>query len=201
MLLISYIAWNMAADESRTGRKKRLHKHEFHAALAEEMLAFSEMDVEKAYENELGLPAGEVEDRDEVSTPEPTVCHLADYNWIKNGKLRPHCAVCKLESNLRERAKYSKMSSRSQRALAYYGLCKLSAHTSVNETSKLHKIPELSGKTCYEIMHSNFCNGLWSIGKRRTVSTKHHVYKMLLDKYNIPRKKGSRLGIGKVVGE
>ena len=68
----------------------------------------------------------------------------------------------------------------------------------MNETSKLHKIPELSGKTCYEIMHSNFCNGLWSIGKRRTVSTKHDVYKMLLDKYDIPKKKGSRLGFGKV---
>ena len=142
--------------------------------------------------------------RPESENENSTMNHVPEYNWKERemtgeGRYRPHCAVCKLESNLWARAKYGKCPSRSQRALAFCAECGIYGHTSVNENSKFQEIPELRGKSCYDIIHSDFCNGLWNnSGKRRTVSTKHHVYDLLLAKYDIPKKKGSKSKNGKV---
>ena len=67
-------------------------------------------------------------------------------------------------------------------------------------------VPEMRGLSCFEIAHSKTCQGLWTNigGSRRTtnnfgkgkigysVSTSHPVYKLLLDKYGLSKKKGSK---------
>ena len=47
MLLNSFIAWNMAAGE-RHSKKIRLVKSDFNAVVAEEMLAFLELDYKRS---------------------------------------------------------------------------------------------------------------------------------------------------------
>ena len=47
MLLNSFIAWNMAAAERRS-TKKRLVKSDFNTVVAEEMLVFSDLDYRRA---------------------------------------------------------------------------------------------------------------------------------------------------------
>ena len=63
----------------------------------------------------------------------------------------------------------------------------------------MQNLAELKNKSCFEILHADCCKGLFEKSKngRRRVSTKHHVYDDLLKEYDIPKKKGSRLGCGK----
>ena len=83
--------------------------------------------------------------------------------------------------------------------LAYCKLCGSYAHCSVNEDLMLQKIPEFTGKLCFDSMHAECCKGSWDTGKvRRTVSTNHFVYIALLAEYKIPKKKGLNSGKGKV---
>ena len=96
---------------------------------------------------------------------------------------------------MQSRAKSVKCSSRDKRTLAFCDSCNLFGHTSVNRDSKFQNIPELAGKTCFEILHDDFCKGLWGASSpRRSVSTKHHVYEKLLDLYDLPKKKCSMFG-------
>ena len=61
MLLNSYIAWNLAAKCRRTTKKRPLQKHEFYVAYAEELLSFTDTEVEAAYTRELNLPVVDIE--------------------------------------------------------------------------------------------------------------------------------------------
>ena len=83
--------------------------------------------------------------------------------------------------------------------LAYCKECDMYGHTDVRTGSKMSNIEELKGMSCFEMLHSNCCKGLFGNSKeRRTVSTKHHIYASLLKDYNVPKKKGNRPANGKV---
>ena len=199
MLLNSYIAWNLATKSRRSSNKRPLRKHEFYIGYAEELLSYNDSDVENAYTKELCLPVVD----SELHTPEkPSAVnkdHVPNYEWRRNNSHHPHCAVCKLEGNLQSRAKSGKCSSRVQRTLAYCDSCGLFGHTSVIKNSKFQNITQLAGKSCFDIIHDDYCKGLWdATSPRRRVSTKHHVYDEMLGHYDLSKKKGSRFGGRKV---
>ena len=170
-----------------------MEKHDFYAALSEEMLAFNEQDAFNSYVSDLDLPMNDVDICSVVSDPTEDESHFPTHDWNVEKNVRPYCAVCKMEENIRKKSESdNKRTSRSQKTLAYCSHCATFAHTSVNNDSKLQNIPTLQGLTCYEILHSESCSGLWQrTEKRRTVSTKHPVYNFLLEQYNVPKKKGS----------
>ena len=178
--------------------EKYLLKHQFYAAFAEELIAFSDEEVTNTYTEELCIPTCEIDSVTEEEVQEEHDVHLASYDWRDDSNKRPHCAVCKMEHNLAVKAnggKWVSTNSRNHRALAFCKICGIYAHTTKNTTSKMNEIPELNGMTCFDILHSHSCKGLWDMNtKRRTVSTKHQVYNKLLQLYDIPVKKGSRLG-------
>ena len=199
MLLNSYIAWNLAAKSRNSYNKRELQKHEFYAAFAEELLCVNDSDVEEAYTNELCLPIVDAESPNTEKTSTVYFDHLPNYDWGENDSFRPHCYVCKMEGNLQSRAKSGRCSSRDKRALAFCDSCSVFGHTSVNRNSMFQKVPQLAQKTCYQILHDDYCKGLWEqTSRRRSVSTKHHVYHKLLELYDLPKKKGSRQGGRKV---
>jgi len=171
-----------------------LEKHEFYAVLAEELLAYTDSNVESAYNDEICLPVCEYETNSVQTTNLAENGHSANFDWFEKGsKFRPRCAVCKMENNIREKVNLSLFNARNCWLLAFCFSCDLYGHSSVKVESKLHNFPELLGKTCFEIMHSDYCKGLWIRGvKRRSVSTKHHVYTNLLEMYGLPTKKGNK---------
>ena len=199
MLLNSFIAWNLAAKEGRRSRKKILAKHDFYAAYSEELLAYTEEEANNGYCEELGLPVTEADVIPTDSEIPSLASHSPNHDLKVIKECRPHCAVCKMEHNIAKRSVGGKCHSRCKRALAFCEVCGIYAHTTVDTNSRLQKIPELAGKSCFEILHSNCCKGLWDLtARRRTVSTKHNIYNQLLGLYHIAPKKGSRLRKRKV---
>ena len=82
MLLNSYIAWNLATSTGHRSDKRPLLKYQFYAALAEEMLAFTENDSLVDYAEELCLPI--VENDDDIEVDRSYVndySHKPSYSW------------------------------------------------------------------------------------------------------------------------
>ena len=64
------------------------------------------------------------------------------------------------------------------------------AHDVVEINSKLSLVPELRGKSCYDILHSSACKVLWSNGIKTcsTVLTSYGIYVYFLSEYGLQEK-------------
>ena len=92
---------------------------------------------------------------------------------------RIYCTVCKTEGNVAKRSECeTNISPHSKKGLAYCNKCKLHAHTSICFDSKYQVLQGLYGKSCFEILHSETCNGMWSTVSEERVGCKriHKVY-------------------------
>ena len=71
--------------------------------------------------------------------------------------------------------------------------CGVHAHTALHVNSKWQNIPGLRGKSCFEILHSDTCAGLWrskaNESGKYSVSTSHSAYSLLLSEYGLHNKK------------
>ena len=124
MLLNSFIAWNMAAGE-RHSKKIRLVKSDFNAVVAEEMLAFSELDYKRSQATTI---------MSEHMYSEITTIGT-DFQNVKLSSHQPqdistlcqkriYCTVCKTESRLASRSKSNvKIFPHTKRARAYCSKC------------------------------------------------------------------------------
>ena len=69
--------------------------------------------------------------------------------------------------------------------MSYCKDCSTCAHRDIPHKNSLwNTIPGIEGMTCFEILHSETCQGLWSGGdskdlRRNSVATGHPVYKLL----------------------
>lgn len=148
MLLNSFFAWNMAAEDDSLNRLQ-VKKFAFYAAVAEEMISYKD---------------GEDEDSDSRSVQDghiPKGAKKADRNY---------CVVCKLEEKWRkEEGKKDQLnkSSRSQDHMVVCEECQLHAHNVVvDHDRKIFELEQFRGKSCWEIMHSSHCKGLWKMSNR-----------------------------------
>ena len=96
---------------------------------------------------------------------------------------RIYCTVCKTEGNVAKRSECvtKTITPHSKKGLAYCNKCKLHAHTSIFFDSTYQVIPGLYGKSCFEILHSETCNGMWSTVSEDRVAAiiTHKVYRSL----------------------
>jgi len=169
--------------------KKRLLKSDFNAVVAEEMLAFSELDYQRAQAtsimsdymyDEIGS-VGTGSRSSDISSHVP-----GDINPVC--QKRVYCTVCKTEGHIARRSKSDvKIFPHTRRALAYCSKCKLHAHTSVFALSKYQCITGLEGKSCFEILHSETCIGMWSTVSEDRVTTArtHKVYRNLCAEHGL----------------
>ena len=101
---------------------------------------------------------------------------------------RIYCTVCKTESVLASRSKSNvKIFPYTTRGLGYCGECNLHAHTSICLDSKYQGIPHLKGKSCFDILHSETCSGMWSTVSQDQITIKrtHKVYRSMLEEYGM----------------
>ena len=152
MLLNGFFAWNMSAKENPNLERMKVKKSAFYAAVAEEMIAFTEDD--DAWVNDEACPAGVLNDH----IPVPAVA--SD---------RRHCIVCKMEEGWRRKAGLKDvrgMNSRSQNAMAVCSCaqCAVVAHTlPMGHDRKIFQDERFVGMSCWEIAHSSECKGIWSV--------------------------------------
>ena len=169
--------------------KKRLVKSDFNAVVAEEMLVFSDLDYRRAQATTI---------MSEHMYSEITTIGT-DFQNVKLSSHQPedisalcqkriYCTVCKTESVLASRSKSDvKIFPHTKKGLAYCGECKLHTHTSICLDSKYQCIPGLDGKSCFDILHSEKCNGMWSTGSqdRITIKRTHKLYMSLCVEYGL----------------
>ena len=170
-----------------------MSKNDFYAGLAEEMLKYSEDELQNSYDslvvyNDYFNPTTE-------STDDVPVCTIAHERIMSHASAkRPYCVVCKLEAGIVKRTTHVRSLSRSQKHMSFCAQCQSFLHASVPFESKWHTIEGLAGKSCFDIFHSDVCKGLWILNldteNRQSygVSTKHPVYIELCAKYNAPTK-------------
>ena len=188
MLLNSFLAWNLAAKEYKSG-KRNIKKCDYYAALAEELIQFSDTGANFAENLEVMTPYMS----ENILTPAvPTqvnCCAIAGSHTISDFKnsniVKPFCSVCRTEEHIGKKS----CGSYSKNTLAYCADCGLFAHTGVlRADSEWHSVSDLSGKTCFEMLHSKTCAGLWMgkniSGRRNSVMTGHLVYKELQKRYS-----------------
>ena len=188
MLLNSFLAWNLAAKEYKSG-KRNIKKCDYYAALAEELIQFSDTGANFAENLEVMTPYMS----ENILTPAvPTqvnCCAIAGSHTISDYKnsnvVKPFCSVCRTEEHIGKKS----CGSYSKNTLAYCADCGLFAHTGVlRADSEWHSVSDLSGKTCFEMLHSKTCAGLWMgkniSGRRNSVMTGHLVYKELQKRYS-----------------
>ena len=135
-----------------------------------------------------------------VPTNVYTSTHVPSFHWEEISHIRSFHSVCKSDETIQIQSKSvcKKYVSRNRNSLAVCIACNLYGHISIMTNSKLHTMPQLSGKSCFEILHSDLCKGLWvTVGNKCIVRTSHPIYNFLLKAYDLDQKKGSRLGIGK----
>ena len=161
MILNSYVAWNMAANEKYTTIKP-LRKYNFHAGLAEEMTHFTETDAMTCQDAELMIGST-------YCAPVYTKNDVSDYADVKHtpvcnetlSVVRKKCVVCMTELAISKRSgnklPFPKYSLKFLHACAK---CEVHAHTGLNLNSKWQNLPGLRGKSCFEILHSETCVGL-----------------------------------------
>ena len=168
--------------------KKRLVKSDFNAVVAEEILLFSDVDYFRVHATTIMNQNM----YDKISHVPAT-----DFRYINSHvpqtssdlyQKRIYCTVCKAEGNVARRSECEiKISPHSKTGLAYCNKCKLYAHSSVCFESKCQSIPGLHGKSCFEILHSESCNGMWSMvsDERVGCKRKHKVYMNLCEEYSL----------------
>ena len=158
-------------------------KSDFNAVVAEEMLAFSELDYKRSqattimFEHMYSEITNIGTDLRNVKLSSHRPQHMSTLC-----QKRVYCSVCKTESVLASRSKSNvKIFPYTTRGLGYCGECNLHAHTSICLDSKYQGIPHLKGKSCFDILHSETCNGMWSTSSQDRNSTKrtHKVYRSL----------------------
>ncbi len=204
MVLNSFFAWNMSAEEVQD--RFQVKRNEYYAALAEELLAY--------VDNTGG------DNMDQVNSPRSPVTNGHNPMPVDH-KDRMRCAVCKLEENWMDACNMKRdygSGSRQQRHLARCNMCGITAHSLlVSWHRKIFNIDALKGMSCFEIAHSDHCMGLW-IGKgdennmmihqgktvkkqAYRVSIAHPLYISLMNSYGFtpnPRNSKKRRGEGSV---
>ena len=189
----------MSGDDLNLNRLK-VKKFEFYAACAEEMIAY--VDEEFIFDNDDVDPI----ERNESHSP-----------IISTKKQRNYCVVCKLEETWRKVANKKDSTGKHSRRQCHMSVClssncKLHAHSAVmDHDRKILEIDCFQGMTCFEILHSEECRGLWipkqsedvdatrnlpddggAIFTRRvrgcsySVTRTHPIYKHLKKKYDVP---------------
>ena len=150
MLLNAFFAWNMAAKDVSLNRLE-VKKFAFYAAVAEEMTLYADgeeidEDSDSSSEQDGHIPKGAVK---------------ADRNC---------CVVCKLEEGWRKdegKQDIRGKTSRSQDHMVVCEECQLHAHNVVvDHDRKIFQLEQFKGKSCWDIMHSADCKGLWKMSNR-----------------------------------
>ena len=119
------------------------------------------------------------------TSPVRVDCTHEPHHFKTSNVVKPFCSVCRTEEHIGKKS----CGSFSKGTLAYCKQCNLFAHRGIpRENSEWHNLPDLSGKTCFEIMHSNCCEGLWmgntNSGKRKSVCLGHSAYKAMQKRFN-----------------
>ena len=116
MLLNSFFAWNMSAEEEEN--RFKVKRSEYYAALAEEMIAYVDTTGGEDVGIQVTLPEnGRIDGHDPLPATH---------------KERMRCAVCKLKEKWMNASKIKQDygdGSRQQRHLAVRDLCGISAHS------------------------------------------------------------------------
>ena len=155
MVLNSFFAWNMSAENPDLARLK-VKKWQYYAALAEEMIGYSDEEVD-----------GEII---EEGTTRQGPGHVPT---AMNAGTRYPCVVCNLEEGWRKKAGLKDAygsSARSQKSMVRCASedCQLVAHVGpVKCNRNIFTFPCFEGMNCFDIMHSEECKGLWQIGKHK----------------------------------
>ena len=185
MLLNSFFAWNMAAEDPVLNRF-RLPKDKYYAALAEEMCLYKDDGNNLDDEDDATNAAADIRRRN-LSMHVPLRA---------NTKERPYCRVCKLEETLRKSVglRYEKDgNSRHQKGMAVCSCesCGLHAHSIImNIDRKIFRLEVFENMTCFDIAHSDECIGLW----KETLHHRHNRRKKYVPLCEVwPHRKSSKL--------
>ena len=126
----------------------KVKRHEFYAALSEEMLSYVDTHGE-----EVGV---QMLPYDELDGHHPSVA---------NHHKRMACAVCKLEEGWMKQCNIRQAygeGSRQQRHMSICSTCGISAHSlPVLWKRKIFQWEDFRGKSCFHIAHSASCAGLF----------------------------------------
>ena len=188
-LLQAFTVWNLLVDEnyeSRRGnanvKRKKLIKWEFYSALAEELMTYTDIGEME------GLPA--------VSAPSKTYMdgHVAKpyFSFDKRDIIkRPVCMICSMEESVKNKVisctpveSKGRKQSRRVKFLAKCTNpgCDVVAHTCNPNESKVSKISSFQGLSCFEIAHTNECQGLF-----RKIERKGHHYMRTIPTHDVAK--------------
>ena len=155
MLLNSFYAWNMAAADPSLNCMK-LTSWEYYAVAAEEMIVYEDTEFTSG-------PSG-IDWNGNDTTLNTKHLHKA---MAKGG--RRFCIVCKIEEKWRGEDGIKDAPGKSARSQFHMAMCtnescKTVAHaTKVDHERKILNMPCFVGMSCFNIMYSRECSGLWTI--------------------------------------
>ena len=196
MVLNSFFTLNMSAEEIEDWL--HVKRSDYYAALVEELMA---------YVDNTGGKNTVLEDLASVPVTN-------DHNPVPaSHKERMQCAVCNLEEKWMDASKMKQdygSGSRQQRHLVVCTSCGISAHSHpVSWPRNIFKMNELKQMSCFQIIHSEHCMGLWigkggqsnmTIGQGKAVkkqayseSIAHPLYRTLMETYGLtPRPRNAK---------
>ena len=202
-LLQAFTAWNLGVnsqDRSRRGgvgtSRRELKKWEFYSVAAEEMMTYTDASDETG-----------------IVYPAPPTSNIYAHTPIpipKNFHLKlPTCMICSMEEGVMRKitnaaSKRARQYSRRKKHLTVCSdpNCNIICHSCCPEESKIGKIPQFAGLSCFEIAHHEECNNLFvevhRLGRTYTRSiTNHPIPKMVGEIYKKALPRRSERGRGR----
>jgi hypothetical protein len=185
-LLQAFTAWNLGVttqDRSRRGgvgtTRRELKKWEFYSVAAEEMMTYTDASDETG-----------------IVYPVPSTKTIYTHKPIaipKNFHLKlPTCMICSMEEGVMRKimnaaSKRARQYSRRKKHLAMCSdpNCNIICHSCCPEESKIGKIPQFAGLSCFEIAHHEECNNLFV-----EVHRLGHTYTRSISNHPIPKMVG-----------
>ena len=193
----------MLADENKRLRRHELTTWEFQAVLAEEFIAY--VDVEKELIVSKSAEASAM-----------TLIQSGHRPIEISRNVRRYCCVCRIEDNIVRRCELKNKtdwtydlgpSSRAQMNMCQCSFpnCTLVCHVVKSSRNKrmIFNLPQFEGLNCFEIGHRLQEDGMFTCkadaGSRQNmgVHTSHPVWQKLRESYGMPNKKRQR---GKTTG-
>ena len=207
-LLQAFTVWNIGANEVRTKTNERgskikkrrvLKKWEFYAIVAEEMMTYVEEDCMEQMALCNNRSIGDIS-----HSPMP----IPRNHDMKS----PTCMICSMEEGILRRVLKSgntkaRHFSRRKKHLAICSdpNCNILCHSTQPDESKIRRIPEYAGLSCFEIAHHPDCADLFieisRKGKMYTRSVSKHPMTSKIAKIyetQLPRRSGRKRGRPKI---
>jgi len=177
-LLNAFTAWNLSVDQItdiRRGnsevKRKKLIKWEFYSVLAEELMAYVDINDDRDENSEMSSFIRTRKNSMRGHVPAPYFSF--DRTETAN---RPVCMICSMEEMAkaqvlklpRNKTKNRKMARRTKYLVkCMHDNCHIVAHATCPNESKVSEIPYFSGLTCFEIAHHPKCQDLFTKIKRK----------------------------------